>query len=147
MTTHHETKFLPYAPDQMFDLIADVERYPEFIPWCSALRITDRKRDIDAEIIEADMVVSFQLFREKFRSRVRLEAPEKKIDIAYVDGPFNYLDSLWTCKPAEGGCLIDFSVDFEFKNIILQNTVGLFFGEAMQMIVGAFEARAHDLYG
>jgi len=146
MTTHNETRFLPYTPTQMYTLIADVERYPEFIPWCSALRIVDRKNDGDTETIEADMMVSFQVFREKFRSRVTLEEADKKIDISYVDGPFKYLDSLWVCAPVEGGCNIEFSVDFEFKNFLLQKTVGLFFGEAMQTIVGAFEKRAHALY-
>ena len=147
MTTHQETKFLPYTPTQLFTLIADVERYPEFIPWCSALRIVERRQEEGNEILEAEMMVSFQMFREKFRSRVKLDEAAKAIDISYIDGPFKYLDSLWVCKPADGGCDIDFSVDFAFKNFILQKTVGIFFGEAMHKIVGAFETRAEELYG
>ncbi|MFS4438957.1 type II toxin-antitoxin system RatA family toxin [Paracoccaceae bacterium GXU_MW_L88] len=147
MPQHAETRFMPYTPDQLYDLVADVKSYPEFLPWCAGARIRDRKPLDEGEVIEADLVIAFKVFREKFGSRVTLKPEQKRIDTEYLDGPFKYLISHWDFAPAEGGCNVDFSVDFEFKNRILAGVIGVVFGEAMQRIVRAFETRAKELYG
>ena len=152
MPTHAEKRIMPYGADQMYALIADVKSYPEFLPWCSAARIR-RRQPIEeggegAERIEADLVISFKVFRERFGSRVDLFPGEKRIDVAYLDGPFRYLNNHWKFTPLEdGGCEVDFFVDFEFKSAVLQKLIGVVFNEAMQRIVRAFEARAEMLYG
>lgn len=147
MTKHSETRHLPYTAQQMYDLVADVARYPDFLPWCSAARIRSHDRDVTPEVMEADLVISFKVFRERFGSRVTLHPDQKKINTEYLDGPFKYMKSDWQFEDApEGGCNISFHVDFEFKNAILQGIIGVVFNEAMQRIVRAFEARAAALY-
>lgn len=156
MPHHHETRVLPYRPEQMYELVADVARYPEFLPWCAAARIRSRipvlsEAGLAAERMEADLVISFKVFREKFGSRVTLRRPEMRIDTEYLDGPFRHLKSVWLFReaPAEsgGGVEIEFDVDFEFRNPILAGVIGLVFNEAMQRVVRAFETRAAVLYG
>jgi coenzyme Q-binding protein COQ10 len=149
MPTHSETRNLPYSAQQMYDLVADVESYPKFLPWNAAARIRSRKPvDGGGEVMEADLVISFKVFRERFGSRVTLWPDVKKIDTEYLDGPFRYMRSNWAfADRAEGGCEVRFFVDFEFRNAILQGIIGLVFNEAMQRIVRAFEARAKELYG
>lgn len=147
MPTHTEQRHMPYTAEQMFDLIADVEAYPKFLPWCAASRIRRDGRDAQGKgVVEADLVISFKVFRERFGSRVTLDPADRVIDVAYLDGPFRYLDNHWTFTPAEDGCLVDFFVDFEFKSRTLQAIIGVVFGEAMQRIVRAFETRAQQLY-
>ena len=147
MTTHSETRRLPYTAEQMYDLVADVARYPEFLPWTAAARIRSRRQEGEAEIMEADLVVSFKVFRERFGSRVTLYPETRKIDTEYLDGPFNHMISQWQFEPSDAGCTIRFFVDFEFRNRILQGAAGMFFTEAMHQIVAAFERRAEALYG
>lgn len=147
MPSHNESRTLPYSADQMFDLVADVGRYPEFLPWCTAARIRSCKPCPEGEEMHADLIIGFQLFRERFGSRVLLDRNARHIQTEYLDGPFRYLKSNWHFKPEEQGCSVAFDVDFEFKNIILQKAAGLFFFEAMQKIVRAFETRADTLYG
>ena len=147
MPTHSENRFLPYSPQQMYDLVADVERYPEFLPWCAASRIKRRTQRGESEVMDADLVISFRVFRERFTSRVTLWPEDMKIDTEYLDGPFKYMQSNWGFAEAEGGCEVSFFVDFEFKNRILQSIIGVVFNEAMQRIVRAFERRARELYG
>lgn len=147
MPSHSETRTLPYTADQMYDLVADVERYPEFLPWTAAARIRSRKEEGDHEVMLADLVVSFKVFRERFGSRVTLWPERMRIDTEYIEGPFKHLHSRWEFRGVDGGSEVDFEVDFEFRNLILQKAAGLFFFEAMQRIVRAFEARAHQLYG
>lgn len=143
MPTHAEKRFLPYTPEQMYDLVAEVDKYPEFLPWCKAARITKR----DGNVFFADLVIAFKVFRERFSSKVTLE-PKHAIRVEYINGPFKYLNNQWRFRPGEeGGCVIDFFVDFEFKSRILQNLIGLLFNEAVRRMVGAFEARAVQLYG
>ena len=146
MPIHSETRHLPYTARQMYDLVADVASYPKFLPWCAAARILKTYAAGEAEVMEADLVISFKVFRERFGSRVTLFAGQKKIDTEYLDGPFKYLKSTWDFKDVEGGCEVAFFVDFEFKNAILQGVIGVVFNEAMNRIVRAFEARAADLY-
>lgn len=146
MPHHAEVKFLPYSPAQMFALVADVARYPEFLPWAAAARIRSRTPIDGGEVMEADLVISFKVFREKFGSRVTLLPEQGRIITEYLDGPFRHLHSTWVFREVQGGCEVDFSVDFEFKNPILAGIIGLVFNEAMQRIVRAFEARAMALY-
>lgn len=147
MPTHSETRSLPYSADQMYALVADVARYPEFLPWCAAARVRKVTPKENAEIMEADLIISFKVFREKFGSRVVLVPDEKTIETTYIDGPFKYMVSTWSFQEAEEGCEVSFFVDFEFKNPILQSVIGIVFNDAMQRIVRAFERRADALYG
>ncbi len=147
MPTHHETKRLPYTAQQMYDLVADVARYPEFLPWNSAARIRSRTPIPGGELMEADLVISFKVFRERFGSRVQLLSEDRRILTEYIDGPFRFMRSTWEFRDAPGGCEVEFFVDFEFRNAILQGIIGVVFNEAMTRIVRAFERRAADLYG
>ena len=147
MPTHSEVRSLPYSASQMYALVADVERYSEFLPWCSAARIRQRVQKGASEILDADLVISFKVFREKFGSRVTLWDDMHKIDTEYLDGPFKYMQSNWSFSDTDEGCNVEFFVDFEFKNAILQRIIGVVFNEAMQRIVRAFETRASELYG
>ena len=146
MPTHSETRFLPYTPQQMYNLIADVSSYPKFLPWCAAARIRSQSPDGDSIVMEADLVISFKVFRERFGSRVTLWPNDHRIETEYLDGPFRYMKSSWAFKEVDGGCDVSFFVDFEFKNAILQGIIGVVFNEAMQRIVRAFERRAQELY-
>lgn len=148
MPTHHETKVLPYTAAQMYDLVADVASYPKFLPWTAAARIRSRTPIPGGEVMEADLVISFKVFRERFGSRVTLWPEARKIDTEYIDGPFKFMKSTWAFRDrAEGGCEVEFFVDFEFRNAILQGIIGMVFNDAMQRVVRAFERRAVDLYG
>lgn len=143
MPTHAEKRHLPYSQKQLFDLVADVDRYPEFLPWCTACRITRTEGDS----FYADLVVRFKVFSERFKSKVTLHE-FYQIDVEYIDGPFRYLNNHWRFIPQDdGGCVIDFFVDFEFRSKVLQALIGLLFNEAVSRMVGAFEARARELYG
>lgn len=148
MPTHSETRRLPYSAQQMYDLVADVARYPEFLPWTAAARIRDVQDHGNHSIVLADLVISFKVFRERFGSRVTLWPAERKIDTEYLDGPFSHMLSNWSFKDAaDGQCDVSFHVDFGFRNKLLQTTATIFFNEAMQRVVRAFERRAQDLYG
>lgn len=146
MSAHSETKRLPYSADQMYDLVANVADYPKFLPWTAAARVRSETDQGDHTEMLADLVVSFKVFRETFGSRVLLWPDAKKIDTSYIEGPFKFLESTWTFADAEGGCDVHFEVEFEFKNKILQGAAGMFFNQAMQTIVRAFEKRAAELY-
>ena len=147
MPTHTEKRIMPYTAKQMYDLVADVETYPDFLPWCAATRIRKVTKDSHKTIIEADLIIAFKVFRERFGSRVTLFPKDHKIDTEYLDGPFRYLTSTWSFVDTKDGCEVSFFVDFEFKNAILQGIIGVVFNEAMHRIVRAFEHRASDLYG
>ena len=139
---------MSYSAQQMYDLVADVARYPEFLPWCAAARIRSTTPIADGGIVmAAELVISFKVFREQFGSRVTLWPAENRIDTEYLDGPFRHMKSDWAFADVEGGCEVQFFVDFEFKNAVLQAIIGVVFNEAMQRIVRAFERRAADLYG
>ena len=146
MTSHAETKYLPYTAKEMFDLVADISSYPEFLPWCAAARIRKEVQKREIKRIEADLVISFKVFREKFGSQVILDTSKFTIETDYIDGPFRYMHSVWSFENSEQGCEVSFNVDFEFKNAVLQSIIGLVFNDAMQRIVRAFERRAADLY-
>tara|TARA_B000000609_G_scaffold139432_1_gene117039 strand:- start:134 stop:592 length:459 start_codon:yes stop_codon:yes gene_type:complete len=146
MTSHAETKYLPYTAKEMFDLVSDISSYPEFLPWCAAARVRKEIQKGVIKQIEADLVISFKVFREKFGSRVILDASKFTIETEYLDGPFRHMQSVWSFNNSEQGCEVNFNVDFEFKNAMLQSIIGLVFNDAMQRIVRAFERRAADLY-
>ena len=138
-----ETRRLPYSPEQMFDLVADVARYPEFLPWVAGTRI---QSDSETEMV-ADLLVGFKALREKFTSRVAKDRPHT-IKVHYIDGPMRDLDNVWHFRPADGGgCEIDFSVRFTFRSQLFEMLAGQYFDRAFRKMVSAFEARADELYG
>ena len=138
-----ETRRLPYSAEQMFDLVADVGRYAEFLPWVIATRV---RSDTDTELV-ADMVVGFKSLRETFTSRVAKDRP-REIDVHYVDGPLSDLDNVWTFRAVdERACEIDFLVEFTFKNRLFERIAGQYFDRAFRKMVEAFEKRADELYG
>ena len=138
-----ETRILPYSVEQMFDLVADVARYPEFLPWVVATRV---KSDTETEMV-ADMLVGFKALREKFTSKVLKERPHR-IEVIYLDGPMRDLDNIWHFRPlGQGGCELDFCVDFTFKNKMFEMLAGQYFDRAFRKLVAAFETRAGELYG
>ncbi len=147
MPTHSETRPLPYTAQQMYDLVADVGSYPKFLPWTAAARIRRIDDRGEYRLMDADLVISFKVFRERFTSRVLLWDQQKRIDTEYLDGPFKYMKSDWHFEDTDTGCLVHFHVDFEFRNAILQGIIGIVFNEAMQRVVRAFEKRAIELYG
>ena len=138
-----ETRRLPYSAEQMFDLVADVARYPEFLPWVVATRV----RSDDGHEMVADMLVGFKALREKFTSRV-LKDRANRLEVIYMDGPMRDLDNVWHFRNLpEGGCEIDFCVDFTFKNKMFEMLAGQYFDRAFRKLVAAFETRADELYG
>ncbi len=143
MPTHAEKRLLPHSPEQMFGLVIDIERYPEFLPWCVATRV--RKREGDNST--SDMIIGFKVVREKFTTQVIANRPGR-IDVSYSKGPFKYLNNHWLFEPhGDGECLIDFYIDFEFRSSLFQKAIGGVFNEAVQHMISAFEKRADDLYG
>ena len=144
MATHAEKRVLPHSPEQLFDLVADVERYPEFLPWCIGARIRSRRENV----LAADLIIGFKGIRESFTSEVTLDRAALRIDVVYRDGPFKYLNNHWifSAQP-DGACEIDFFVDFEFRSRLLQRIIGILFNEAVRRMVAAFEARADQIYG
>ncbi|MBL8645098.1 MAG: type II toxin-antitoxin system RatA family toxin [Rhodospirillaceae bacterium] len=147
MPTHRETRLLPYSQGQVFDLVADVEKYPEFLPWCVACRIKARETPTR---FTADMAIGFKMVREKFTSRVTIARPDK-ITVEYLDGPFKYLVNTWEFKPTTGpdgkpATAVEFYLEFEFRSKLLQSIIGLLFEEAVRRMVAAFETRAAVLY-
>lgn len=143
MPKHTETRHLPYTPEQMFDLVADVGRYGEFLPWVSAVRV---RSNSETEMI-ADLIVGFKGLRETFSSRVEKQRPHH-IRVDYLEGPLKHLHNDWKFRPdGEGGVLIDFEVDFAFKSRVFEMLAGQVFDRALRMMIGAFETRAAKLYG
>ena len=143
MPRHSETKHLPYTPDQLFDLVADIARYDEFLPWVVAVRI---RSSSEAETV-ADLVVGFNAFKERFTSRVTKERPHR-IEVDYIEGPLKYLHNEWRFEPApQGGTNVQFSVDFAFRSRIFEALAGQMFDRALRRMTGAFETRAAALYG
>jgi len=142
MPEHFETRFLPYSPEQIFNLVSDIESYPEFLPWCIGTRILKREENI----IYADLIVGFKMVREIYTSKIILERPDL-INVEYQKGPFKYMKNIWKFKKNRSGCEITFFIDFEFKSRVLRGIMGPVFGEAVNRMVGAFEDRANVIYG
>ena len=142
MPTHAEKRTLPYSPEQMYELVADVGKYPQFLPWCAGARVRTRT---ETELV-ADLTIGFGPFRESFTSRVQLDRP-RKVVVQYENGPFRYLNNQWTFDPDPAGCRVSFFVDFEFRSRLLQSAIGVVFNEAVRRMVNAFLKRARDVYG
>lgn len=142
MPRHSETRHLPYSPEQMYDLVADVQGYEDFLPWVSAIRI---RSSSDTEMV-ADMIVGFKGLRESFTSRVVRKRPES-VHVDYVDGPLKHLSNDWRFESdGKGGVLVHFEVDFSFKNRLFEAIAGQMFDTALRKMIGAFETRAAELY-
>jgi len=136
-----------HSPEQMFNLVADVEKYPEFLPLCEGLSIRSRKERDTKTLLVADMTVGYKAFRETFTTQVLLKPEEHAIDVKYLDGPFKYLDNRWRFEPTDnGGCSVYFFIDYEFKNRLLGALMGSMFDRAFRMFAEAFEARADRIY-
>ncbi len=148
MTVHNQRRRLPYSADAILELVADVEKYPEFLPWCSEVVVRGRKKDeAGREVIIANLSANFKMFQETFQSRVIVDRARRRIDIDYLDGPFKHLENRWLFEPnADGSCTVDFHIDFEFRSRALQMLISAVFGEAVRRMVGAFDARAKALH-
>jgi coenzyme Q-binding protein COQ10 len=142
MPTHAEKQIVPYTPEQLFDLVADVGKYPRFLPWCVAARVRHRTE----HHLLSDLTIGFGPFRESFTSRVTLDRP-RRVTVKYENGPFRYLNNQWEFAPHDRGTEVDFFVDFEFRSRILQAAIGVVFNEAVRRMVNAFRKRAHEVYG
>ena len=143
MTKHFEKRIVPYEPKNMFDLVLDIEKYPEFLPWCLASRVIEKNKNF----ILADLMIGFQVFREKFRSNVKYDPKKMIIEVSYEDGPFKFLTNKWEFKNYNDKCSVNFYLDFEFKNKFFQSIMEKLFSEAVKKMVAAFEQRADKLYG
>ncbi len=147
MARHSESRSLPHTAGQMFDLVADIESYPRFLPWCSSACIHSRTTMDTCDLVDADLVISFKVHRERFRSRATLHHGKEWISIAYLDGPMSHMDSSWEFAPEASGCNVRFKIDYEFRSRVLRALVSVVFAEAMQRIVRSFENRAYAIYG
>ena len=148
MPPFRTTRFVRHSPEEMFDVVADVERYPEFLPMCESLRVLRRTPAGEGvETLVADMSVGYKAIRESFTSRVNLDRPRRVIDVEYVDGPFRHLHNRWTFSPQGDGCEVEFDIDYEFKSRMLSYVMGAVFDRAFRAFTGAFEARADRIYG
>jgi coenzyme Q-binding protein COQ10 len=142
MPHHHERRSLPYSAEQMYDLVTDVRRYHEFLPWVAAVRV---RSDSDNEML-ADLVVGFKALRETFSSRV-LKTPKSKVVVDYLDGPMRHLHNQWLFEETPDGCIVDFTVDFAFHNRVFEALAGQYFNTALRKMTDAFIERADVLYG
>lgn len=143
MPRHSETRVLPHTPEQLFDLVADVGSYQEFLPWVAATRV---RSDSETEMV-ADLIVGFRALKETFTSKVRKTRPHE-IEIDYIEGPLKHLHNSWKFAPAPGGgTQVDFCVDFAFRNRLFEALAGQMFDRALRRMIGAFEERANALYG
>ena len=142
MPTHAERRVVGYRPEQLFDLVADIGKYPEFLPWCTGARV---RAQTEREVV-ADLTIGFGPFRESFTSRVALDRP-RLVRVRYENGPFRYLNNQWRFAPDARGTHVDFFVDFEFRSRLLQAAIGVVFNEAVRRMVNAFLKRAGEVYG
>jgi coenzyme Q-binding protein COQ10 len=142
MTVHAEKRVINHSPKDLYALVADVRKYPEFLPWCLAARV----RDESSLALNADLIIGFNMFRERFTSYVDLDAVNLEITVKYAEGPFKHLTNHWRFLDHPDGCEIDFYVDFEFNSRLLQSVIETLFTEAVKRMVSAFETRADILY-
>ena len=144
-TSHAETRIVPYTADLMFQVVAEVEQYPKFLPWVVALRVLGRERVKERDVLTAEMAVGYGALREKYTSRVILDAAARTIDVAQTSGPFKQLENHWRFTSLEQGCKVEFSLAYEFKNRVLNAVAGAAFGKVYVKMADAFEARAKVL--
>ena len=139
---HEERRIIKHTPSNLFKLVSDVKRYPEFLPWCLGARVKNNRKNN----FEADLIIGFKIYKEIYSSEISLDNINKKIIVNYKDGPFEYLENYWVFKDNKNGCEIEFMVDFKFKSVFLQTLMETLFSEAVRRMVGAFEKRANELY-
>jgi coenzyme Q-binding protein COQ10 len=147
MPKFEATRRVAHTPDEMFALVADIEKYPQFVPLCEALNIRSRKERDGRSVLVADMSVGYKAIRETFTTQVLLKPEDKVIDVKYIDGPFKYLSNIWSFEPASDGCFVRFFIDYEFKSRLLAAVMGTMFDRAFRMFAEAFEKRADAIYG
>ncbi|MGC8535224.1 MAG: type II toxin-antitoxin system RatA family toxin [Rhizomicrobium sp.] len=145
VTAHHETRTVPYSADLMYAVVADVERYPQFLPWCIGLRVLSRQYDGPREIIKAEMIVGFKAFRERYTSRIVLDPAARTIAVSQTEGVFRYLRNDWAFVPDGERCQVNFAIEFEFKNRLLGVIAGQAFAHVLTRMSDAFEARAREV--
>lgn len=146
MPKFEATRRVDHTPEQMFALVADIEKYPEFLPLCESLTVRSRKERDGRAVLVADMSIGYKAIRETFTTQVLLKPQEKAIDVKYIDGPFKYLSNVWRFEPASDGCFVRFFIDYEFKSRILGAMMGTMFDRAFRMFAEAFEKRADAIY-
>jgi coenzyme Q-binding protein COQ10 len=147
MPKFEATRRVAHTPDEMFALVADVEKYPEFLPLCERLSVRSRRERDGRTVLVADMSIGYKAIRETFTTQVLLKPEERTIDVKYIDGPFRYLSNIWSFEPASDGCFVRFFIDYEFKSRILAALMGTMFDRAFRMFAEAFEKRADAVYG
>lgn len=146
---HHVSKVLPYAPEQLFQLVGDVAKYPDFVPWITSMRTWNaRSLAAGVEAVDAEAGVGFSFLREKFATRVRRDANNRQIDVSLISGPFRKLENRWRFLDAGHRCTrIEFEIDFVFKSRMLETVLRTNFAHAVDKLIGCFEARAKAIYG
>lgn len=148
MPLHRETRIVPYTAEQMYAVVAAIDRYPEFLPWCAGIRITGREKQGEVELVTATMDISYLAFRESYVSRVRLDYPALMIEATHVEGPFKRLDTRWRLAPLKKQrSEVHFLIDFSFSNPVFQAVAGAAFGLVAARMQQAFITRADSLYG
>src|SRR5438552_2535467 len=147
MPLHQETRILPYTAEQMYAVVADIERYPEFLPWCTKVVVRKREREGEVEFVTAEMAIAFQALHQRYVSRVRLDARALTIEARHVEGPFKRLDTRWRFVPIGTGSEVHFLIDFAFRSSLLSAVAGVAFGFVAAKMAEAFVQRAHRLYG
>lgn len=148
MPSFRTTRRVPHAPDRMFDLVADVERYPEFLPLCTGLRVLRRSDEGEGrETLVAEMSIGYKAISERFTTKVVLDRRTFDIHVSYIDGPFRYLENRWSFRPDGEGCAVQFAIDYEFRSIALGLLMGAMFDRAFKRFTDAFESRADTVYG
>ncbi len=145
MPSKSESRILPYTADFIYRIVADVERYPEFVPWCAGLRVLRREQAPFGEVIGAETLVGYRSLRERYTSRVELDPRTRRIDVNQTEGPFRQLENHWRFAPSEGGCRVDFTIAFEFRSRMLGNIAGAALALVMGRMTDSFEARARAL--
>ncbi|HSM96345.1 MAG TPA: type II toxin-antitoxin system RatA family toxin [Rhizomicrobium sp.] len=145
MTSHSESRIVPYSADRMYAIVADVERYPEFVPWTVSLRVLKREPFGEGEVLTAETVVGFRALRERYKSRVVLDPKARTVDVTQVEGVFRELENHWRFTPESEGCRVDFSIRFAFKSRMLEAVAGAAFGLVVTQMTRAFEERARNL--
>ena len=139
---HEERRIIKHTPTNLYNLVADVKKYPEFLPWCLGARV----KNTSLKSFEADLIIGFKIYKEIYSSRIYLDNINNKIRVEYKDGPFEYLENSWVFNKNNNGCKVEFMVDFKFKSIFLQTIMETLFSEAVRRMVKAFENRANQLY-
>jgi len=140
---YEESRVINHTPVNLFNLVSDVNKYPEFLPWCKGARI----KNIRDNVFDADLIIGFKIYKEIYSSRIYLDNVNNKILVEYKDGPFEHLENSWVFNKNNNGYKVEFMVDFKFKSIFLQTIMETLFSEAVRRMVKAFENRANQLYG